>query len=293
MEYLKEYRNYLLFERKVSNQTIEAYLTDLDQFQEVCTKKHPTKKDVQDYVSFLYKDHQKPSSVHRKISALKSYYLFLMRHHYITADPTEGIVLPKLEKRLPKVLTEEEVDRLLDFPLHTAYDYRNKALIELMYATGLRVSEVVHLTVMDVNLNQGVVRCVGKGSKERIVPMRDMTIQCLQIYVDQYRPLLKKKNRPNVEALFLNNHGLPLTRQGIFLLLKKLACQQGIETEFSPHTLRHSFATHLLNHDAGLRTIQEFLGHSDISTTEIYLHVSKARDRKQYDIAHPHGRHLE
>ena len=194
---------------------------------------------------------------------------------------------PKREKHLPKVLSEEEIDKLLNIPLNDAFSYRNKAIIELMYATGLRVSELVNLKVNDIDLNMALLKTLGKGSKERIIPLGDYALNYLKLYINEYRSLLIKKNLN--DYLFLNNHGNKLTRQGLFKMLDKLANEQGIKTEISPHTLRHSFATHLLNGGADLRSIQELLGHSDISTTQIYMHVSNQKLNEDYHKFHPHG----
>lgn len=194
---------------------------------------------------------------------------------------------PKREKHLPKVLSEEEIDKLLNIPLTDAFSYRNKAILEIMYATGLRVSELINLKVNDIDLNMALLKTLGKGSKERIIPLGDYALNYLKLYINEYRNQLIKRNL--TDYLFLNNHGNKLTRQGLFKILNKLAREQGIKTEISPHTLRHSFATHLLNGGADLRSIQELLGHSDISTTQIYTHVSNQKLNEDYHKFHPHG----
>ena len=194
---------------------------------------------------------------------------------------------PKREKHLPRVLSENEIDKLLNIPLTDHYSYRNKAILELMYATGLRVSELINLKVNDIDLNMAILKTIGKGSKERIIPLGDYALNYLKIYINEYRSLLIKKDLN--DYLFLNNHGNKLTRQGLFKILNKLAREQDIKAEISPHTLRHSFATHLLNGGADLRSIQELLGHSDISTTQIYTHVSNQKLNEDYHKFHPHG----
>ena len=196
------------------------------------------------------------------------------------------IELPKTKKSLPKVLTIEEVDKLLDITLKDAYSYRNKAMLELMYATGLRVSELVNLKIHDIDFINETVRTMGKGNKERIIPMGEIAIHYLKLYLEIYRSQLLKKDY--TDDLLLNNHGKCMTRQGFFKILKKLAKEKDIKTSFSPHTLRHSFATHLLENGADLRSIQELLGHSSISTTGIYTHVSNEELKENYKY-HPHG----
>ncbi len=195
--------------------------------------------------------------------------------------------MPKLNKSLPKILTEDEVLKLLDIPLSDNFSYRNKAMLELMYATGLRVSELVNLKLQDIDLNEDIVRTFGKGSKERIIPIGEYAKEYLEKYIYEHRGLMLKKN--NSEYLFLNNHGNKMTRQGFFKIIKKLANEKGIKKDISPHTLRHSFASHLLKYGADLRTIQELLGHSDISTTQIYTHITNEELKKNYENFHPHG----
>ena len=199
----------------------------------------------------------------------------------------DKIDVPRLRKSLPKSLTENEVTALLEVPLIDDFSYRNKAMLELLYATGLRVSELVNLTLLDVDLDSATVRTVGKGSKERIIPLGDYAIKYLYIYIHEHRNNLLKKEVN--DYLFLNNHGKKMTRQGFFKMIKKRAQEAGIKKELSPHTLRHSFATHLLSHGADLRSIQELLGHSDIGTTQIYTYVSNEHLKENYKEFHPHG----
>jgi integrase/recombinase XerD len=227
-------------------------------------------------------------SVSRNISTLKSFYKFLMIEKYVNKSPLTNVVNPKVKKELPKVLSEEEVIKLLDFQINDNYGYRNKAMLELMYSSGLRVSELINLKMTDVDLELEVVRIFGKGSKERIIPLGAYASLALKEYITYYRgSLLKKKNS---DYLFLSSRGDKMTRQAFFKILKKIAKEQGIKTEFSPHTLRHSFATHLLKHGADLRSIQELLGHSDVSSTQIYTHISNEKLKENYKEAHPHGK---
>ena len=196
-----------------------------------------------------------------------------------------NIDMPKLEKHLPSVLTYEEVDKLLDINITDSFSARNKAILELMYASGLRISETINLKLYDIDLENDILRVFGKGSKERIVPIGTIAVNDLNKYINEYREKMLK-NKKN-DYLFLNNHGNKITRQGLFKNLKSLLKEKGIEKDVSPHTLRHSFATHLLNNGADLRSIQELLGHSSIKTTQIYTHVSSEHLKEQYK-SHPH-----
>ena len=289
MQEIQNFRSYLLVEKKYSHNTIDAYQADLEKFFSYL-KKNPKdiqEEDIHDWMKQLHQDGLSERSISRMISCLQSFYKFLLIDKVVTQNPMENIEIPKLRQSLPHTLTEEEVDSLLDVPLLDAFSYRNKAMLELLYATGLRVSELVHLTFQDIDLENAYVRTMGKGSKERIVPMGEYALHFLTIYLQDYRSILLKKEY--TDYLFLNNHGKPITRQGFFKMLKARAREAGIKKEISPHTLRHSFATHLLNHGADLRSIQELLGHSDIATTQIYTHVSSEHLKENYREFHPHG----
>lgn len=288
-KYINEFIDYLRYEKKYSENTISSYKRDLNKMN-IYIKKEFTKlnkKDIQNYIQKLSKE-ENTSSVSRCISTLKSFYKFLEINKYTNSNPLTTITNPKTQKKLPKVLSEEEIDKLLDINLNTNFDYRNKAMLELMYSSGLRVSELVNLKVNDIDLVNSSVRIFGKGSKERIIPLNDYATIALKNYILYYRTSLFKHGENNY--LFLNNHGNKMTRQGFFKILSKIAKEKNIKTEFSPHTLRHSFATHLLKHGADLRSIQELLGHSDISTTQIYTHITEERLQKNYEEFHPHGK---
>ena len=288
-KFIEEFIDYLRFERKYSENTISSYKRDLNKIN-IYIKKEFTKlnkKDIQNYIQKLSKE-ENTSSVSRCISTLKSFYKFLEINKYTNSNPLTTITNPKTQKKLPKVLSEEEIDKLLDINLNTNFDYRNKAMLELMYSSGLRVSELVNLKVNDIDLVNSSVRIFGKGSKERIIPLNDYATVALKNYILYYRTSLFKHGENNY--LFLNNHGNKMTRQGFFKILSKIAKEKNIKTELSPHTLRHSFATHLLKHGADLRSIQELLGHSDISTTQIYTHITEERLQKNYEEFHPHGK---
>lgn len=286
---INEFIDYLRFEKKYSDNTISSYARDLNTANKYIKKEFNqlTKKDIQDYIQLLSKK-KSASSVSRNISTLKSFYKFLELNKYIKINPLSTIINPKTKQKLPKVLSEAEVNTLLDINLKNDFDYRNKAMLELMYSSGLRVSELINLMVNDIDLNNSLVRIFGKGSKERIIPLNDYVTEALRNYILYYRKNFFKNGENNY--LFLNNHGKKMTRQGFFKILQKIAKEKNIKSELSPHTLRHSFASHLLKHGADLRSIQELLGHSDISTTQIYTHITSESLQKNYEQFHPHGK---
>ena len=286
---ISEFLSYLLFEKKYSENTINSYKRDLMRF---CDYFHNSsilsvdKNSMKKYINKIGEELDS-RSLSRNISSLKSFFKFLKLYKVISINPMDMISNPKIPKKLPKVLSEEEIFKLLDIELKSDFDYRNKAMIELMYSSGLRVSELINLNVNDVDLDNDLVRVFGKGSKERIIPINDYAASSLKTYLLNHRRELFKHGENNY--LFLNNHGNKMTRQGFFKILKKLAVEKGIETDFSPHTLRHSFASHLLKYGADLRSIQELLGHSDISSTQIYTHISNEKLKNNYKDYHPHG----
>lgn len=287
---IDEFMDFLLIDKHYSKNTFESYKKDLIKFADYNKDKdinNISKSDIKNYIKYLYNQSLNERSIARNISALKSFYKFLLISKIICDNPMDSISLPKLGKKLPNTLSEDEINKLLDIKLINNYSYRNKAMLELMYATGLRVSELVNLKVYDVNLEEAIVKTMGKGSKERIIPIGDYALNAIKTYIEEYRELLLK--REINDYLFLNNHGKKMTRQGFFKIIKKLASEQGIKHEFSPHTLRHSFATHLLKNGADLRIIQELLGHSDIATTQVYTHVSNEELEKTFKNFHPHG----
>lgn len=291
MEDIIGFKEYLLIDRKYSKNTIASYMNDLDILFDYLSKEHLdykkiTRNDITNYIKYLDKK-DTARTISHQISVMRSFYKYLLIEHIVTSNPLEYIETPKLKKSLPNVLSLEEVDKLLDIKLNDMYDYRNKAMLELMYATGLRVSELINLKVNDVDLTNNIVRTMGKGSKERIVPFGEYATNALIEYVNNYRDKFFK--REINDYLFLNNHGKALTRQGFFKILKEQAKVNGIDKDFSPHTLRHSFATHLLSGGADLRSIQEMLGHSNLSTTQIYTHISRENLHKDYNNMHPHG----
>lgn len=295
-EVVAEYVSYLASEKMKSNNTIQSYRSDIENYLYylenvlfISSLKDITTEDIKKYLTYLKKLGYTSASSSRALSALKSFHKFLMLERYIKTNPCLMIHAPKLDKKLPTVLSVDEVMRLLNhLNMDTPYQARNRAMIEVMYGTGLRVSELVNLKLSELHLTSKMISTTGKGSKERIVPINDYAARVLREYIIESRPLLIKKGKDQ-SYVFLNNQGNPLSRQSFFLLLKKLAKEAGIEKEISPHTLRHSFATHLLEAGTDLRYIQEMLGHEDISTTQIYTHLSKQKIKAVYNVAHPRG----
>ena len=289
-ELIEEFLRYLLIDRGYSNNTIESYKRDLDRFLEFNKNKdinNINNDDLKKYIKYLNTENLNEKSIARNISSLKSFYKFLSIQKYINNNPSDALYLPKVKKSLPNILTEEDIFKLLDIKPIDNFSYRNKAMLELMYATGLRVSELINLKLQDIDLNQDIIRTFGKGSKERVIPIGDYAKEYLEKYIYEYRGSMLKKE--SSEYLFLNNHGKQMTRQGFFKIVKKIAKEKNIHNDLSPHTLRHSFASHLLKYGADLRTIQELLGHSDISTTQIYTHITNEELKNKYKEFHPHG----
>ena len=286
---INDYMNYLLVERQLSNNTIDGYRRDLLDFYKFTNKTsiNVTKNDITSYIAYLNKKIS-AKSINRHIVSLKNYFNFLEKNGHIYNNPMKDITGLKTPKKMPRVLSEEDVDKLLDIKLTDAYSYRNKAMLELMYSSGLRVSELLDLRISNIDFNMNLVRVFGKGSKERIVPIDDVATKYLYQYINLYRNTLLKNNV--TDLLFLNSRGSKLSRQGFFKILKGIALEKGINKELSPHTLRHSFATHLLNHGADLRSIQTMLGHENIETTQIYTHVSNNYVKENYEEAHPRSK---
>lgn len=287
-EILSNYQTYLVTVKLLNvDTTINSYILDIYKYLEYLNKDYnkTDNKDIYNYLKYLSDNSYSIYSVVRKISSIKSFYNYLSDESIYEIHL--NIERPKFYKKLPNVLTIEEVDKLLDIKLETPFDYRNKAMLELMYATGLRVSELINLTPLNIDLDEKLVRCYGKGNKERIVPMGDTAVKYLKLYLEEYRDCLTKKTL--CDNLFLNNHGKKITRQGFFKMLKKQADEKGIKENITPHMLRHSFATHLLNNGADLRSIQLMLGHENISTTGIYTNVSKDKLKENYDLYYPKG----
>jgi integrase/recombinase XerD len=290
---VEEFLRYISLEKGYSEHTIAAYRSDLSQFltylqgRSVASWADVTRSHMLDYIGFLQSREYASSTVARKIAAVKSFFHFQVADGALQDEPTAAIDSPRVEKSLPHPLTVEEMELLLSRSGEGGSPkvLRDNALLELMYATGMRASEVIGLDVEAVDLEAGTARCLGKGNKERILPVYGRALDALQAYVERARPELLGGKKE--EALFLNYRGRPLTRQGLWLIVKQRAADVGIERDITPHTLRHSFATHMLNGGAGLREVQQLLGHANISSTQIYTKVSTRRKREAYDKAHP------
>lgn len=281
-EEINDYLHYLTIERGLSLNTRKSYERDLLQYLHYLEDEQITSwQDVDRYVviNYLEKMHDEkkaPATVTRMITSLRRFHQFLRQERLTDHDPMQHIDTPKKVQKLPSTLSLTEVERLIETPDTTKnLGIRDRAILEVMYATGMRVSELVGLKLSDLHLSLGLVQTLGKGDKERIIPLGDYAIQWLERYLDEARPLLVAN--PSETHVFVNHHGTGLSRQGIWKKLKQLVREAGINKEVTPHTLRHSFATHLLENGADLRTVQELLGHADISTTQIYTHITKKR----------------
>ncbi len=279
-----DYLDYLKYERKLANNTYLSYRYNLI---EVC-KYFPdqniadlTEDEIQTYL-YSFQDSSKTKAHY--LTVLKSFYDFLVDKKRIEINPCLNIKMPKIGKRLPKFLTEDEIIKLLDFDPKKPLEYRNKAMLELLYATGMRISELLNLRLASYNKEDEIIKVMGKGSKERIIPISAIAIKYLDLYINEYRNFLVKND---TDYLFLNYNGQKMTRQGFFKILVKRCEESHINKEISPHIIRHSFATHLLNNGANLRIIQELLGHENLSTTEIYSHISNEKIKDDYKN-HPH-----
>ncbi|MCO7134228.1 site-specific tyrosine recombinase XerD [Ligilactobacillus salivarius] len=287
-----DYLHYLKVERGLSENTIASYGIDLKLFLEYLRKneipsfKQVNKEIIVNYMQAEKNNNKANSSILRSVSSLRKFFQYLAQEKIIEKDPMLLIDTPKKKQHLPQVLTKEEVEKLLHSPnTGQVLGLRDRAMLELMYATGLRISEIINLKLEDLHLTMGTLQTLGKGHKERIVPVGDEAIKWVNRYLEEARPKLLKQKRSNY--LFLNFHGNNLTRQGVWKNLKAEVRKAGIKKNITPHTLRHSFATHILENGADLRIVQELLGHADISTTQIYTHLSNKQLADIYNRAHP------
>jgi len=281
----------LWLESGLSKNTLSAYRSDLNQFCKFLKKRdllEVEQADIQKFLAFLLALGTKSSSSARILSTLRRFYRYQIRENRVKLDPCAQVSSPKQGRPLPKAMSEQQVEDLLDAPdVQTSLGLRDRAMLEMLYATGLRVSELVEMTLLEVNLDVGVVRIVGKGNKERLVPMGAQAIHWVADYVATARPALLKQKLS--DALFVTARGASMSRQAFWYLIKKHAAQAGIEQALSPHTLRHAFATHLINHGADLRSVQMLLGHADLSTTQIYTHIARERLQSLHAQHHPRG----
>lgn len=293
--YIKDFVSYLKIEKGLSENSIEAYVNDVIKLMNYSLqrKKDITKlkfSDLKNFVAELYDLGLSARTQARIISGIKQFYLFLILENVVQTDPSELLEMPKIGRKLPEVLTVEEIDRLIDaIDLSKQEGHRNKAILETLYSCGLRVSELVNLKFEDLFFNEGFIRVIGKGNKQRLVPVSASVEKEIGIYVDNIRNHLQIKPG-NESYVFLNRRGAKLTRNMIFTIIKNLAAEIGLEKNISPHTFRHSFATHLLEGGANLRAIQEMLGHESITTTEIYTHLDQSFLREAIISYHPRNK---
>lgn len=290
---IDDFLHYNLVERGLAENTLSAYKQDLIAYSTYLVDRlnkrswnMVKREDLLNFISHLSEEGKSPSTITRIISTLRNFHQFLIREARVTHDATLHLETPKKSRRLPRTLSTEQIDRLLNISETDNLSVRNKAMLELMYATGMRVTELVDLKLENINLTMGFVQSIGKGNKERIIPLGELAQEAVEAYLLTARPALVKKNQGE-SHLFVNHHGRKLSRQGFWKVLKGIAFKAGIKQEISPHMLRHSFATHLLENGADLRAVQEMLGHVDISTTQIYTHVTKVRMKDIYDKYHP------
>lgn len=291
--YIRDFLHHLNFERGYSPHTLKAYERDLVQFRAFLDElgssviEDLAPADLDGYVVLLQEQDYKSSTVARKVAAVRAFLKFLYAEGVVGAELVDWLHQPKAERRLPKTLSQDQVARLLEATAveETPLALRDQALLELLYASGMRATEIVGLMVNDLDQTAGAVRCYGKGSKERVIPLYETAIEKLQRYITEARPFLMREK--SERTLFLNNLGRPLTRQGLWFLVQHYAEAAGLPDWVTPHTLRHTFATHLLEGGAELREIQQMLGHSSITTTQIYTEISSRRKREAYDQAHP------
>lgn len=286
---------HLKVERGLAKNTLDSYRRDLSKFLGFLRRNNITalrdvdRPQIMSFLEDLHKQRRAAATISRNLAAIRSFYSFLVQENLSAANPSAELDAPKIPKRLPNVMTVAQVAILMEQPdASSPAGLRDKAMLELLYATGIRVSELVDLNLIDVNLEMGFLRCLGKGSKERIVPMGRTAVEAVDAYLLRGRVKLGRKKEQG--AVFLNVHGGRLTRQGFWKILKKYVRQAGFEGDITPHTLRHSFATHLLENGADLRAVQEMLGHSDISTTQIYTQVTAIHLRDVYQQAHPRAK---
>ncbi len=291
---IADYIHFIRVERQLSDNTLASYKRDLDEYamfiqekQRLKSFNEVTRQHILLHLEELRKQGKTARTVARHISSIRSFHQFLLRDKVTTTDPTVHLEMPQIEQKLPKVLSIEEIDALIAAPnRQKPQGIRDVAMLELLYASGMRISELIELNLEDIHLTMGFVRVFGKGGKERIIPLGKGAINACTKYLERARYELQGKY-PKTDAFFINQRGKRLTRQGCWKLLKEHAKVANIHHELTPHVLRHSFATHLIENGADLRAVQEMLGHSDISTTQIYTHVSKTRLSEVYKQFHP------
>lgn len=293
-EALAEYIIYLKIERGLSANTVTSYKRDIEKYLTFLTEKKITQLDevsrfeILDFLQTLRQAGAADNSIIRMVSSLRKFHQYLKRESIVSDDPMQLIDTPKKASTLPKAISPQAIEQLLEAPdTTTPLGVRDRTILELMYATGLRISELVNLKLSDMHLTMGFIQTMGKGEKERIIPLGEIASQWLDHYLEGARVYLQDQSAETSEYVFLNSRGKGLSRQGVWKKVKQLALEAGIDQNVTPHTLRHSFATHLLENGADLRMVQELLGHADISTTQIYTHITKTRLKQVYSDYHP------
>ena len=292
-QHIVAFLNSLIIEKGLSKNTIQSYESDIYQLYQWNISKNKKriteikKIDTSQYISYLFSQNLKSTSVNRKISSLKTFFNFLLKKKLINANPFADQIMPKKPISLPKSISEDDVVKLLDAPKpDSLIGLRDKAMLELLYASGVRISELVNIKFSDLDLERNIIKVFGKGSKERLVPFGEDAAQCISAYIDETN---KNKHKASIKYIFLNNSGPKISRHAFWHRLKEYCLEIGLKRDISPHTLRHAFATHLLNRGADLRSVQVLLGHSDLSTTQIYTHIAKQRLSELVKKHHPRG----
>ncbi|HRU40739.1 MAG TPA: site-specific tyrosine recombinase XerD [Candidatus Diapherotrites archaeon] len=291
MNYIELFLDYLINNKELSANTLESYKRDIRQF-EVYLREHAlslekvTKTIIITYLIALQKTGKATSTISRNLASIRCFYQFMQNERYIDIDPSANLESPKVEKKLPSVLTKKEVELLLEQPVPVdAKGARDKAMLELLYATGIRVSELISLNIDDVDLNSGLIICRNGEIKSRSIPLGNVAVKYIKTYLNDFRK--KLCTNENHKLLFVNFHGQKMTRQGFWKIIKYYTAKANIKKSITPHTLRHSFAVHLIENGADLQAIQEMLGHSDISTTQVYSKINKSRIKEVYSKTHP------
>ena len=292
-QHIVAFLNSLIIEKGLSKNTIQSYESDIFQLYQWNISKNKKriteikKIDTSQYISYLFSQNLKSTSVNRKISSLKTFFNFLLKKKLINVNPFADQIMPKKPISLPKSISEDDVVKLLDAPKpDSLIGLRDKAMLELLYASGVRISELVNIKFSDLDLERNIIKVFGKGSKERLVPFGEDAAQCISAYIDERK---KNKDIASIKYIFLNNRGSKISRHAFWHRLKEYCLEIGLKRDISPHTLRHAFATHLLNRGADLRSVQVLLGHSDLSTTQIYTHIAKQRLSELVKKHHPRG----
>ena len=292
-QHIVAFLNSLIIEKGLSKNTIQSYESDIYQLYQWNISKNKKriteikKIDTSQYISYLFSQNLKSTSVNRKISSLKTFFNFLLKKKLINANPFADQIMPKKPISLPKSISEDDVIKLLNAPKpDSLIGLRDKAMLELLYASGVRISELVNIKFSDLDLERNIIKVFGKGSKERLVPFGEDAAQCISAYIDERK---KNKSLASIKYIFLNNRGKKISRHAFWHRLKEYCLEIGLKQDISPHTLRHAFATHLLNRGADLRSVQVLLGHSDLSTTQIYTHIAKQRLSELVKKHHPRG----